>query len=95
MIHTGDDQVFIIGGNPNSLRKTLIYNVKQDNPQFVSNGPTLNKDRNYHGCTTYLSLNHGGMVAIAIGGYYSSNTAEVWNYQDPGSSWTLSESGHQ
>ena len=96
MIHTGDDQVFIIGGYPNSLRKTLIYNVKQDNPQFIREGPSLNKDRYYHGCTTYLSQNHGGMVAIAIGGYGSSyNTAEVWNYQDLGSSWTLSESGHQ
>jgi hypothetical protein len=95
MIQTSDHQVLIIGGYPNSKRKTLIYNVKQDNPQFVRDGPSLNKERHYHGCTTYLSLNHGGMVAIAIGGYHSPNTAEVWNYQEPGSSWTLSESDHQ
>ena len=89
-----ENRVFIIGGyNGHDIGTTRIYLATDSSTYYEQDGPSLNIERFYHGCTIFASKNHDDrQVALVAGGANSAAVydIELWDYQMPGSTWIKS-----
>ena len=90
-----NNHAIIIGGSPskNVGRSVLIFDRASSNDFSHKNGPSLNKKRYWHACSTMVSPAHGGRtVAVVAGGEGDGpDTAEILDYTMSGSTWQRSE----
>ena len=57
-------------------------------------GPSMNYEREGHGCGIYHSSVHSGRPVIVTAGSDlgdATNTSEIWDFTVPGSQWQLSK----
>ena len=57
-------------------------------------GPSMNYEREGHGCGIYHSSVHSGRPVIVTGGSNPdqwTNNTEIWDFTEPGSQWQISK----
>ena len=87
MLQLDEKRVMLIGSDGNGKKSTVNYNL--ENNTFTE-GPKLNEERPWSGCTVFKSPMHDGRpVALVVGGIYSKakKTSEILDFTKPENEW--------
>ena len=83
IVQLNQSTVFFVGGYPN-YKKTFLFDVPSET---WTNGPDMNQDRHYSGCS--LMPMGSDLLVVASGGDYSPSTTEVLILGNPkGLKWS-------
>ena len=85
MIQYDEKSIYIIGGDQNGSISNKTWIVDPTNEFQITEGPSLNKGRAYHGCAK-MTLN-GRTILVVAGGFGALDSVEIL---DPSSNnvWT-------
>ena len=85
--------VMVIGGVVDGVRQKSVLVYDTENGFSYKEGPPMNHARLRHSCSTMESPAHEGRtVAVVAGGWGDGpDSAEIIDYNIPGSAWQLSE----
>ena len=87
MIQYDEKSIYIIGGFQNGSISNKTWIVDPTNEFQITEGPSLNKGRAYHGCAK-MTLN--GRTILVVAGGYNSGALDSVEILDPSENnvWT-------
>ena len=75
MIQYDEKSIYIIGGDQNGSISNKTWIVDPTNEFQITEGPSLNKGRAYHGCAK-MTLN-GRTILVVAGGFGALDSVEI------------------
>ena len=75
MIQYDEKSIYIIGGDQNGSISNKTWIVDPTNEFQITEGPSLNKGRAYHGCAK-MTLN-GRTILVVAGGFGAMDSVEI------------------